>query len=52
MVGFADETLNSIVLMDGLGNETRLVLSNVQRNIDLDETAFEFDPPDGVDVIE
>jgi outer membrane lipoprotein carrier protein len=51
MVGFAKEQLNSIVLTDGLGNETRLALSNVVSNSELDSSLFEFIPGDGVDVI-
>ena len=51
MVGFAKEQLNSIVLTDGLGNETRLALSNVVSNPDLDGALFEFTPGKGVDVI-
>ncbi|MBL4670635.1 MAG: outer membrane lipoprotein chaperone LolA [Arenicella sp.] len=51
MIGFAKEQLNSIVLTDGLGNETRLVLSNVVSNSELDSSLFEFTPGDGVDVI-
>lgn len=51
MIGFAKEQLNSIVLTDGLGNETRLALSNVVSNSELDSSLFEFIPGDGVDVI-
>ena len=51
MVGFAKEQLNSIVLTDGLGNETRLALSNVVSNSELDGALFEFSPGKGVDVI-
>lgn len=51
MVGFAKEQLNSIVLTDGLGNETRLALSNVVSNTKLDAALFKFNPNDSVDVI-
>lgn len=51
MVGFVKEQLNSIVLTDGLGNETRLALSNVVSNSELDSSLFEFIPGVGVDVI-
>lgn len=51
MVGFAKEQLSSIVLTDGLGNETRLLLSNIVTNSELDASLFEFTPGDGVDVI-
>ena len=51
MVGFAKDQLSSIVLTDGLGNETRLVLLNVQTNLELDASLFEFAPDENVDVI-
>jgi len=51
MVGFAKQELSSIVLTDGLGNETRLSLSNVVSNTELDASLFEFNPAEGVDVI-
>lgn len=35
----------------GLGQMTRLKLSQLQRNIDIDPAKFKFTPPDGVDVI-
>ena len=38
-------------LHDSLGNLTRLTFSNSKRNIDIDETVFNFTPPKGVDVI-
>lgn len=51
MVGFDGEQLNTIILTDGLGNETRLVLSAVKTNLELDKSTFRFDPPAGVDVV-
>ncbi len=51
MVGFAREELSAIILTDGLGNETRLSLSNVINNIKLNASLFEFSPSDDVDVI-
>lgn len=51
MLGFKSAQLNSIVLTDGLGNETRLVLSAVKTNLRLDSSVFRFDPPAGVDVV-
>jgi len=51
MVGFAREELSAIILTDGLGNETRLSLSNVINNINLNASLFEFSPSDDVDVI-
>lgn len=57
MIGFANAgfegfgELRNIVLLDGLGNETRLVLSQVQTNLKLPSDIFNFDPPEGVDVL-
>jgi len=51
MIGFSEEQLNSIVLTDGLGNETRLALSSVISNSELDPSLFEFRPSEGVDII-
>ena len=51
MVGFAKQQIRSIVLTDGLGNETRLALSNVVSNPELEVSTFEFTPSAGVDVI-
>ena len=51
MVGFAKQQIRSIVLTDGLGNETRLALSNVVSNSELEVSTFKFTPGAGVDVI-
>ena len=51
MVGFAKQQIRSIVLTDGLGNETRLALSNVVSNSELEVPTFKFTPGAGVDVI-
>jgi len=51
MVGFEGRDLNSIMLTDGLGNETRLRLSNVKTNTRLTKNLFVFRAPEGVDVI-
>ena len=37
---------------DPLGNTTRLRFSNINRNISLDDSLFQFDIPPGVDIIE
>jgi outer membrane lipoprotein carrier protein len=39
-------------IRDPLGNVTRLIFSNMKRNLDLEESKFEFAVPRGVDVIE
>ena len=51
MIGFLGEELNMLTLLDGLGNETRLSLTAVKENIDLDPKTFEFIPPEGADVL-
>jgi len=51
MIGFKEEVIDTITLLDGLGNETRLSLLRVQRNLTLADDLFTFDPPDGVDVL-
>lgn len=51
MLGFQGAELNTILLLDGLGNETRLVLSEVKSNLDLAPSLFEFSVPDGADLL-
>ena len=51
MIGFLSGQLNMIVLLDGLGNETRLSLSSVMQNIKLPAHTFDFKVPDGVDLL-
>lgn len=51
MIGFLGEEINTITLLDGLGNETRLSLTVVRANPELDETVFAFVPPEGADVL-
>jgi len=51
MIGFLGEEINTITLLDGLGNETRLSLTVVRANPELDETVFVFVPPEGADVL-
>ena len=51
MIGFLGEEINSITLLDGLGNETQLSLTVVRENVDLDNNTFAFVPPDGADVL-
>lgn len=51
MIGFKEGGLAAIELLDGLGNETRLVLENVKTNIALDSQTFSFAPPAGVDLL-
>jgi len=51
MIGFLGEEINTIKLIDGLGNETRLSLTVVKSNIELAEAVFEFVPPENADVL-
>jgi len=51
MIGFSGKRLKTIILTDGLGNETRLTLSGVKSNLKLKKKVFKFDAPDGVDVV-
>jgi outer membrane lipoprotein carrier protein len=50
MIGFDESVLATIMLLDGLGNETRLSLSEVQTNLQLEDDLFTFVVPDGADV--
>lgn len=50
MIGFAGQELRSIVLLDGLGNETRLQLSSVENNTNLSADTFQFNAPEGADI--
>lgn len=50
MIAFLNERLATIVLLDGLGNETRLRLSNTLNNVALADSVFQFKVPEGADV--
>jgi outer membrane lipoprotein carrier protein len=51
MIGFLKAQLNTIQLLDGLGNETRLSLSSVKNNPTLPDDRFEFGVPEGADLL-
>lgn len=51
-LGFDERSLKGIVIIDTLGNTTRLQLVDVILNDELDEKTFELNVPDGVDVID
>ena len=51
MLGFLNKQLNTIELLDGLGNQTRLVLSEVVANLKLASSVFEFTVPEGADLL-
>jgi outer membrane lipoprotein carrier protein len=50
-VGIADGELRRMVLVDRLGQTTRLDFDRIERNPRLDPGSFSFSPPPGVDVI-
>lgn len=50
MIGFKDKVIRSIVLLDGLGNETRLTLRKVEINKKIDSDRFRFVVPEGADL--
>lgn len=51
-VGFIDSALSVMVLVDGLGQTTRINFKNGSENPSLPAEQFNFVPPDGVDVID
>lgn len=50
-LGFADDTLVAMELVDGFDQTTEIRFSDLRRNVTLDADLFHFTPPDGVDVI-
>ena len=50
-VGIADGELRRMILVDRLGQTTRLDFGNIERNPRIDPQSFGFSPPPGVDVI-
>ena len=52
MLGFNGSDLLEIQMLDGLGNETRLQLSEARTNVALNAKLFTFDIPTGVDLLE
>ncbi len=51
LIGFAGNTISSLLLYDGLGNSTRLELSNVDSTVELDSKVFTFEVPEGADLL-
>lgn len=47
----SDGVPDTLLVLDGLGQESTLELNNLERNPDLAPERFEFRPPEGVDVI-
>ena len=51
-IGFEKGELRIMELVDGLGQTTRITLSNSLENQNIDNSRFVLQPPDGVDVID
>jgi outer membrane lipoprotein carrier protein len=51
-IGFEGDALRTIELVDGLGQTTRITMTEGIENETVDETRFELIPPEGVDVID
>lgn len=51
LMGFKDNKLQEMSLVDSFGHTTKIVFSQVQVNPVLEEKAFLFKPPKGVDVV-
>jgi outer membrane lipoprotein carrier protein len=51
LIGFRVGMLASLRLLDSLNQVTSIEFMNVELNQELDDSAFEFTPPPGVDVI-
>lgn len=50
-LGFNQETIKAMELVDNFGQITMLQFSNLQRNMNIDPKIFQFEPPPGVDVL-
>jgi outer membrane lipoprotein carrier protein len=50
-VGMAKNNLKSMRLIDSFGQSTTIEFEQIQTNVHLDDAAFDFKPPAGVDVV-
>lgn len=50
-IGFADGKLNTLEMVDGFGNTTRVTLRDARENPKIEAAKFTFTPPKGVDVV-
>lgn len=50
-IAMEGDELRAMEMIDGFGQTTRLYLTVINRNPNLDSSAFQFNPPEGVDVI-
>lgn len=51
MIGFNEGVIGTLLLYDGLGNSTRLDLSEVQSNLTVASDVFLFQVPEGADLL-
>ena len=51
LIGFRGDNLSQLRLLDSLDQRTTIELVDVEINLDLADTVFDFQPPSGVDVI-
>jgi len=51
-LGFEESKLSMMIIVDNLGQTTRIDFLDVKKNTDLSPTLFEFEVPDNVDVID
>lgn len=51
LLGFSEQNIQAMELVDNFGQVTELQFSNLQRNLKIDAKIFQFQPPPGVDVI-
>lgn len=51
-LGFADQELASLEMVDRFGQVTRFSFSNTKRNPQLDQELFQFLPPPGYDILD
>ncbi len=51
-LGFLENQLTSLEMIDKFGMNTRFAFSNIQRNPQLDQDTFTFIPPEGYDILD
>lgn len=49
---FLDNTVNSMILVDNVGQRTSIAFKNIKMNVPVDNKLFKFEPPKGTDIIE
>ncbi|MCH2190241.1 MAG: outer membrane lipoprotein chaperone LolA [Gammaproteobacteria bacterium] len=50
-IGFLNSNIDTLILYDGLGNTTRLELTEVTINHEISKSTFEFELPEGADLL-